>query len=122
VTAALRLDTARALYAAGPSGANWSRWICWATRLAVENALAEYWTRRCPELVEASMRGQLLALRVHAGPETARRTRALWCALSQAAHHHAYDLPPAAYSARAVSRRRAAVTGRSRRRACGCRG
>jgi hypothetical protein len=95
VSAALRLDTARSLYAAGPSGANWSRWICWATRLAVENALHEYWARRCPELAAASMLGQLLALRVHAGQETARRARALWCALSQAAHHHVYDLPPA---------------------------
>ena len=89
-----RLATARSLLDAGPTCANWARWICWTTRLAVENAVRDLWAGQCPEVAGASMRGQLLALRVHAEADTAARTSALWSALSHAAHHHAYDLPP----------------------------
>lgn len=89
-----RLRAAGALLDAGPTGANWARWICWATRLAVENAVRVRSAATCPELPSASMRAQLLALRVRVDPDTAARTAALWAALSQAAHHDAYDLPP----------------------------
>lgn len=77
------------------AGGVWSRATAWILRLAVEQAVDELWARRAPALVRCPMRAQLLALRLHAGPDLAARVAAVWTALSRAAHHHDYELAPA---------------------------
>jgi len=74
----------------------WPRACAWLTRLALEQALDEYWARTLPEAVNCGVRPQLLMLPRYAGAATAAQAAEAWYGLSRATHHHAYDLAPTA--------------------------
>lgn len=74
----------------------WPRACAWLTRLALEQALDEFWARKLPEAKDCSMRAQLLLLPRYAGAEIAADARDAWFGLARAAHHHSYDLAPTA--------------------------
>ena len=76
----------------GTRGA-WPRACAWLLRHELETAMDRYWTRVCPEIGQTTVqRPKLLLLPHYAGPELGRRASYLWCALSRAGHHHAYEL------------------------------
>jgi hypothetical protein len=74
----------------------WPRACAWLIRLALEQALDDYWARVLPEAASCGMRAQLLLLPAYAGGDIAQRAREAWTGLAQAGHHHAYDLAPTA--------------------------
>ena len=74
----------------------WPRACAWLTRLALEQALDEYWLRVLPESVNCGVRPQLLMLPQYAGASTAAGAAEAWYGLARATHHHAYDLAPTA--------------------------
>jgi len=74
----------------------WPRACAWLTRLALEQALDEYWSRTLPEAVNCGVRPQLLMLPQYAGSSTAAQAAEAWFGLARATHHHAYDLAPTA--------------------------
>lgn len=74
----------------------WPRACTWLIRLALEQAMDDYWNRCRPELAEVSRRAQLLTLTRTVDPDLGLRCTQLWYALSRAAHHHAYELAPTA--------------------------
>jgi hypothetical protein len=76
--------------------ARWPRACAWLIRLALENALDQYWAQNLPEAALCGMRPQLLLLPRYAGTSVAERARDAWTGLSRAAHHHAYELAPTA--------------------------
>jgi hypothetical protein len=82
--------------AAGGTRGHWPRTCALLTRLALENALDEYWGRVLPSAAGCPMRVQLLLLPRYAGREAATLARESWPGLSRAAHHHAYELAPTA--------------------------
>jgi hypothetical protein len=74
----------------------WPRACAWLTRLALEQALDDYWSRTLPEAVNCGVRPQLLILPQYADPSTAALAAEAWYGLARATHHHAYDLAPTA--------------------------
>ena len=74
----------------------WPRACVWLTRLALEQALDEYWARTLPQGADCSMRAQLLLLPSYADTSTVDAARDAWFSLAPATHHHAYDLAPTA--------------------------
>jgi hypothetical protein len=74
----------------------WPRACAWLTRLALEQALDDYWSRTLPEAVNCGVRPQLLILPHYAGTNTAADAAEAWYGLARATHHHAYDLAPTA--------------------------
>ena len=74
----------------------WPRACAWLTRLALEQALDEYWARVLPQAVNCGVRPQLLMLPQYAGANTAAQAAEAWYGLARATHHHAYDLAPTA--------------------------
>jgi hypothetical protein len=78
------------------SRGRWPRACAWLTRLALEQALDQYWSRTLPEAAKCGMRPQLLLLPRYAGQRTADKARDAWFGLARATHHHAYDLAPTA--------------------------
>ena len=74
----------------------WPRACAWLTRLALEQALDEYWSRTLPEAVNCGVRPQLLMLPQYAGSSTSAQAAEAWFGLARATHHHAYDLAPTA--------------------------
>jgi hypothetical protein len=74
----------------------WPRACAWLTRLALEQALDEFWARKLPEAKDCSMRAQLLLLPRYAGTAVAADASDAWFGLARAAHHHSYDLAPTA--------------------------
>jgi len=74
----------------------WPRACAWLTRLALEQALDEYWFRVLPEAVNCGVRPQLLILPQYASPSTTALATEAWFGLARATHHHAYDLAPTA--------------------------
>jgi hypothetical protein len=78
----------------------WPRACAWLTRLALEQALDEYWSRVLPEAVNCGVRPQLLILPRYADPGTAALAAEAWYGLARATHHHAYDLAPTAVELR----------------------
>lgn len=73
---------------------NWPRICALLLRLALEEALDDYWGRVVPSAAACSMRAQLLLLPRFAGDEAALLARESWLGLCRAAHHHAYELAP----------------------------
>jgi hypothetical protein len=75
----------------------WPRASALLARQALESALDRYWTARgmaldaCPTLAQLICLAQYLDDRDLAG-----RVHHAWSALSDACHHHAYDLAPTA--------------------------
>jgi hypothetical protein len=74
----------------------WPRACAWLTRLALEQALDNYWSRVLPEAINCGVRPQLLILPQYAGASIAALAAEAWFGLARAAHHHAYDLAPTA--------------------------
>lgn len=74
----------------------WPRTAAFLIRIALEQALDEYWERVRPELIECSMRAQLLCAWSYLEPATARRLTSAWNGLSAACHYHTYELAPTA--------------------------
>jgi len=91
------------------AGGLWSRATAWVLRLTVEQAVDQLWARVAPELMRCPMRAQLLALRTFVAVHTAIRVAALWSALSHAAHHHDYEIAPAATELRRWREETAAI-------------
>lgn len=64
-------------------------------RQALEKLLAEVWRTRAPGTEDISFRAQLICLPDYLrDEELARRITLAFWALSQACHHHAYELSP----------------------------
>lgn len=75
-------------------GGAWPRAAALLTRQALEAAVAA-WLLPRTEGGRASITAQLLALRgLHPDPALTARTAFAWSALSEACHHHGYELPP----------------------------
>lgn len=72
----------------------WQRGSACLTRLALEEALRDYWRRVAPSVIGRPMRQQLLVLPALAGAEAASAARSAWHGLSRAMHHHTYELAP----------------------------
>jgi len=77
---------------AGTRG-TWPRACAWLIRLALESELTRFWSTACPPVADCrSYRAQFLLLPLYADPGLARRAHHVWATLSQAGHHHAYEL------------------------------
>lgn len=74
----------------------WPRTTAFLIRTALEQALHEYWRAVRPELIDCSMRAQLLCAWSYLGDATAQRLTSAWTALSAACHYHTYELAPTA--------------------------
>ena len=72
----------------------WPRASAILGRQALEIALDQLWTAVAPGVQSASMRAQLLCLPNYVDAELADRIRYTWQHMSNACHHHAYELPP----------------------------
>jgi hypothetical protein len=73
----------------------WGRAAAVLARQAVELSLAEFWAQRSMPMIDASARGQFLALRLYLQDDDATSEgHATWSLLSRACHHHPYDLQP----------------------------
>ncbi len=79
-----------------PSLAAWSRAAALLGRQALEAALDQLWLKTAPGMERASRRAQLICLSEYLAHETATRARYAWHGLSDACHHHAYELAPVA--------------------------
>lgn len=78
-------------------GPAWPRAAALLTRQALETAVSDYWARRAPGMESCNATAQLVALRFYADdPTVAHEAQQTWCELSEACHHHGYDLAPTA--------------------------
>ena len=93
------LDLARALLdRSDPKTAGlWPRAAALLARQALEESLDTFWTTRAIPLSSCPTRPQLLCLPSYLpDPSLAARVHHTWSALSDACHHHAYELAPTA--------------------------
>ena len=75
----------------------WPRAAALLACRAVEASVHRVWQRQELDLRGCSMRVQLIFLRAYLGDvDLAARAGHAWSALSQACHHHAYELAPTA--------------------------
>jgi hypothetical protein len=75
----------------------WVRSVVLLIRQALEDAVAAFWMRRAPGTEQASGKSRFVALRFYLDdPAVARRAHHTWAVLSDATHHHGYDLAPTA--------------------------
>ena len=92
----------------------WPRAAAHLCRQALEETLDAYWRTRAPGLELASMRAQLAALPMYLNRELAGNVAFTWGALSNACHHHVYELAPTAQElslwAETIERLRASTT------------
>ena len=72
----------------------WPRASAILGRQALEIALDQFWATAAPGVEKASRRAQLICLPEYTDIELVTRVRYAWHGLSDACHHHAYDLPP----------------------------
>ena len=73
----------------------WPRAAAHLTRQALEESLRRFWADRAPKLADVSMKAQLACLPEYfADTDLAGRLRVTWGRLSEACHHHAYELAP----------------------------
>lgn len=73
----------------------WPRAAALLGRQALESALDEWWRAKGIPLDECSRHAQLLCLPTYLKDgDTAVQLRFAWHALSEACHHHPYELPP----------------------------
>lgn len=79
-----------------------NRAACWIARAALESAVDDLLATRGRSASEASMRSKLSVLQVayEHEPDVAVRAEYAWSVLSQACHHHAFELTPAALEVR----------------------
>ena len=80
----------------------WPKACTWLIRLALEHSLDKFWTTYRPEVAEANRRAQMLVLTRTVDDEIGHRCSELWHTLSNAAHHHAYELSPTARDRKSV--------------------
>ncbi len=75
----------------------WPRAAALCARRALEQALDQLWRTRAPGLERASVRAQLISLRAYLNDaELAGDTAFTYAVLSDACHHHDYELTPTA--------------------------
>lgn len=86
------LDMAEDLRSSGKDG--WPQASAFLTRMALEVWIRGHSARLDASLPGASMRSQLLCLAESVEPDAAARASFVWHSLSQACHHHAYELSP----------------------------
>jgi hypothetical protein len=73
----------------------WGRAAAVLARQAVELSLDEFWAQRSMPMIDATARGQFLALRLYLDDQDmAAEGHATWALLSRACHHHPYHLQP----------------------------
>ena len=89
---------------AGPGEPHAARAACWVARSALEDELRSLLRVKGADVEGANMRSVLVALRVVAGddPGVTLRAEYAWARLSDASHHHAYELAPTLGEARAL--------------------
>ena len=73
----------------------WPRAAAVLGRQAIELSLDVLWRARAPGLQECSARAQLICLPTLLEPELAGSVDYVYSALSNACHHHPYELSPA---------------------------
>ena len=77
-----------------PSG-SWPRAVALLGRLALERGLVDLWAAVEPTMgAVRNKRAQFICLRSYVEPDVAHSTHYAWTMLSEACHHHVYDLPP----------------------------
>jgi hypothetical protein len=75
----------------------WPRAAALTARRAIEAAMDQLWRRRAPGMEATSARAQLSCLAVYLhDAELAGDVAYTWAALSDACHHHDYELTPTA--------------------------
>jgi hypothetical protein len=76
----------------------WPRAAAFLARQALELAMAALWAAQpqAAGLAECTTRSQLLCLTAYLDQDTATRAAYLSAALSNACHHHSYELAPTA--------------------------
>ena len=75
----------------------WPRAAAHLCRQALESGLAAFWSKRWPGVETLPVRAQLLCLSsCFDDPEVSRTISYTWAALSNACHHHVYELAPTA--------------------------
>lgn len=91
----------------------WPKACACLIRLALEAGLDTFWRQtNTPQVADCgSRRAKLIMLRHRTTRDTARRAAFAWAALSQATHHHCYDLPPTAAELRHLHTEVTAVLG-----------
>ena len=95
--ARLILDRPDALVTPG-----WARSVALLARQALEEAVEDFWARHAPGMRQATGRSRFVALRFYVDdPDLARHAHHVWATLSDASHHHGYDLAPTAGELRA---------------------
>ena len=73
----------------------WPRAAAHLARQALEILLDNFWKEKAPGTEQTSTRAQLICLPSYVGGDgLAGRVAHTWNALSQACHHHAYELAP----------------------------
>jgi hypothetical protein len=74
----------------------WPRAVSLLTRQALEGSLDALWRRRASGLELCSAHAQMICLPscLHGDEELAEKVSYTWAALSQACHHHPYELSP----------------------------
>ena len=72
----------------------WPRAAAILARQAFEISLDRFWLAVAPGVDHASKRAQLVCLAEYIDTRLASRIRYAWHGLSDACHHHAYELPP----------------------------
>jgi len=75
----------------------WPRAATHLCRQALELGLAAFWSKRVPGVETLPLRAQLLCLPCcFDDPQLSRTISYTWAALSNACHHHVYELAPTA--------------------------
>jgi hypothetical protein len=84
------------------SAAHSNRAACWVARVALESAVDDLLETKQRSAPDASMRSKLTVLQVVFDQDDAVSARAeyAWSRLSQACHHHAFELSPTATEVR----------------------
>jgi hypothetical protein len=79
-----------------------NRAACWIARAALESTVDDLLAGRERSAPDATMRSKLAVLQVayEQDPEVAIRAEYAWNGLSQACHHHAFELTPASSEVR----------------------
>lgn len=92
------LDDADDLLASGLPATQglWPRAAAFLIRLALEQAIDNFWTAKARQMRECSRHAQLICLRSYLDKATAGRVTELWESLSGACHYHTYELAPTA--------------------------
>lgn len=86
----------------GATDAHSNRAACWIARAALEKAVDDLLTAQQRSAPDASMRSKLTVLQVafEQDNDVPARAEYAWSRLSQACHHHAFELSPNATEVR----------------------